>query len=90
MEYYDAAGVLVASVTTKVFKILGSVSINSASNPSGSITNTDFALGDADFFFAAIGGAWGSFPTISISGNTISWSNPKSTTWSGTLVYGFW
>jgi len=70
LECFDSLGRSVISVTTRITRILGNVTTGIAN---GSISNPGFSQGTA--YYLVLGQDVGLLsPTISISGNTLSWS----------------
>lgn len=85
LEVYDAAGNLVCGLTSRIPRILGSVSTGTGS---GLITNTAFATGTPFAWFASDGNEFivgsGAMKTVSFSGSVMSWSVGRSVV----LYYG--
>lgn len=102
LEVYNASGVKILSVTDRLTKYVGYIDITQA-NASGSISvqlpqgNLMFAsFIPSDFAFPTPAyGSYPSFPSISVSGNVLSWSYGARPSWIlqtapvyGRLIYG--
>lgn len=89
-EVYTSGGFTMSTPNARCLKFLGVVAVSSASNPSGSITDSRFLLGrKPDAWFIA-SGLYEYSPEIVITGSTLSWSNPSGQFWIGRIIYGFW
>lgn len=89
---YDAQGNLTHSLGRRLGVILGSVYVNNAVNPFGSIY--DAGLLEGEPFAIAMNAMHQGGSNISISGGTLSWarrnysSGLPDNSWQGTVMYG--
>jgi hypothetical protein len=94
MQCWDALGRLTVDLSTRLPRVLGFRSINSA----GSLTDNNLSAGTPFFIFQQAGVFYHisgdtALPTITISGNTISWTysgaqTSHHTNVPGTIFYG--
>ncbi len=89
LECYDAQGRLMFSATDRLARVLGVVNTNAAD---GSLIDVGLATGEAYFAFfpAAMTGGW-YWPTVTVSGTTLSWSYAgASSRVAGFILYGIY
>lgn len=90
---YDAGGNPIVNVADRLGRIIGSVNVGTTN---GSVVVPQFSMGIPFYFLRADGPQQGTFPpTITISGNTLSWSQPSgyNSAWDktpGTIFYGIY
>jgi hypothetical protein len=86
IQVWDASGNLILDTSTVTVRILDVITISA--NGSGNITNTQFSTGVPFYFFQPFQYLIGNYqPTVTFSGNTMSWSLPNFAP-SGLLYYG--
>lgn len=97
MQVFDASGNLIVDVTSRLARIVGSVSVD----PSSSTRSVAVPAGGTPFYSFQPLTVWGftnmdiSRPNFSISGTTISWSwsagaGSNNTQIKGTLFFGIY
>ena len=86
IQVWDAGGNLILDTSTVTVRILAVITI--AGNTSGNVTSTQFSTGIPFYFFQPFQYLIGNFqPTVTFTGNTMSWSLPNNAP-SGLLYYG--
>lgn len=76
-ELYNADGSLQLDLSSRITKLLGSLEISQA----GSFYSEGFSKGTLFYLFSPsrFGFAnWTRYPTITLSGNTLSWTAPEA------------
>ncbi len=89
LECYDAQGRLMFSATDRLARVLGVVNTNAAD---GSLTDAGLTTGAAYFaFFPSSMTADRYWPTVTVSGSTLSWSYAMpSYRVGGVILYGIY
>ncbi len=87
LQVFDENGTSILNTNDKVARFHGSVDIGSSA---GSITVSSLSQGNGNIFYMVIcnSASFWDRPTVSISGNVISWSASSSSTGQTRLYYG--
>lgn len=87
LEVYNASGVLEMAVTDRLTRIIGETTATGGT--AGSVTNAGLATGSPFWWVSRDSSSFYSIePSITVSGDTLSWTWPISTTGSFTIIYG--
>ena len=87
VEIKNASAVTTLTLTDRITRLIGSVAMTGGT--AGSVTNAGIATG-SPFYWASRDAGGGFFwdPSITHSGDTISWTWPNGGSGAYTLVYG--
>lgn len=89
LELYDASGNLIVGLSTRTGFIIDRVDI-STGNQSGNVTNAALANGTPFAFITAGLFQGNTYPNVSFSGTTMTWTPSGGGGFTGSIFYGVW
>lgn len=87
IKVWDQSGGVVFDSSISTAKLLGSVYVDTLTNPTGSVTDGRLSQGTPFYYFQASSPQLAG-PTVSMTTSAMSWSTESGDTYYGNIFYG--
>ena len=87
LECFDENGEKTLSLTSRITRVIGSISTPHGKNKSGSINVPELLSGNPWFFVYIVGSGTGIQPKVSVSGSVLSWSSEGDWSLEPCIIY---